>query len=78
MRGRGETLPKEKTRLCRISSKIQIMAPLASKKRKRDDVDEGEDGTVSFKLSALPENKLGPVLGQSLSLPSRLVIGGGG
>ncbi|KAF9649737.1 RNA polymerase I associated factor, A49-like protein [Thelephora ganbajun] len=36
------------------------MAPLASKKRKRDD--EGEDGRISFKISALPENLLGPVL----------------
>ena len=35
------------------------MAP--SKKRKRD---EGEDGRISFKLSALPENQLGPVLGE--------------
>src|ERR1700679_1321184 len=44
------------------------MAPSASKKRKRDDADEGEDGRISFKLSALPENQLGPVLGQFLSL----------
>lgn len=38
------------------------MAPSASKKRKRDDVEEGEDGRISFKLSALPQNQLGPVL----------------
>ena len=44
--------------------KIQVMAPSASKKRKRDDVDEGEGERISFKLSALPENQLGPVLGQ--------------
>jgi len=47
-----------KTRLF-SRSLFQIMAP--SKKRKRD---EGEDGRISFKLSALPENQLGPVLGE--------------
>ena len=64
---------QRKTRL--LSGPLfQIMAP-ASKKRKRDD--EGEDGRISFKLSALPENRLGPVLGessQSLSL-SEVVAG---
>ena len=54
---------QEKTRLF-SRSLVQIMAP--SKKRKRD---EGEDGRISFKLSALPENQLGPVLGE-LSQPS--------
>jgi hypothetical protein len=49
------------------------MPPLASKKRKREDVDQGEDGRISFKLSALPENQLGPILGQF-----SLVIRGGG
>jgi len=49
------------------------MSPSASKKRKRDD--EGEDGRISFKLSALPETQLGPVLGE---FTPRLVIGGGG
>jgi len=49
---------QEKTRLF-SRSLSQIMAP--SKKRKRD---EGEDGRISFKLSALPENQLGPVLGE--------------
>lgn len=52
-----------KTRLF-SRSLSQIMGP--SKKRKRD---EGEDGRISFKLSALPESQLGPVLGE-LSLPS--------
>jgi len=49
------------------------MGPSGSKKRKRDD--EGEDGRISFKLSALPENQPGPVLGE---FTPRLVIGGGG
>ena len=52
---------------------FQIMGPSGSKKRKRDD--EGEDGRISFKLSALPENQPGPVLGE---FTPRLVIGGGG
>jgi hypothetical protein len=43
------------------------MAPSASKKRKRDN--EGEDGRISFKLCALPDNQLGPILGE-LSLVS--------
>jgi hypothetical protein len=53
--------------------KIQVMAPSASKKRKREDFDEGEDGRISFKLSTLPESQLGPVLGRF-----SLVTGGGG
>lgn len=72
--GRDETRPKEDAPVCLdLSSKIQIMVPLASKKRKRDDAEEDEDGRISFKLSALPQNQLGPVLGQFF-----LDIGGGG
>ena len=56
-----------------LGSLFRIMGPSASKKRKRDD--EDEDGRISFKLSALPENQLGPVLGE---FTPRLVIGGGG
>jgi hypothetical protein len=55
-----------------LGSLFPIMGPSASKKRKRDDE---EDGRISFKLSALPENQLGPVLGE---FTPRLVIGGGG
>ena len=54
-------------RACWSRPLFQIMGPSASKKRKRDD--EGEDGRISFKLSALPENQLGPVLGE-FSQPS--------
>jgi len=38
------------------------MPPSVSRKRKRDD--QGEDGRISLKLSSLPENQLGPVLGE--------------
>jgi hypothetical protein len=58
---------QRKTRLL-PGSLFQRMGPSASKKRKR--VNEGEDGRISFKLSALPENQLGPVLGE-LSLSAR-------
>lgn len=71
--GRCETRPKEDAPVARISL-LQIMAPSTSKKRKRDD--EGEDGRISLKLSAPPENQIGPVLGEPLT--PRLVIGGGG
>ena len=61
---------QRKTRLF-LGSLLQIiMAPSASKKRKRDD--EGEDGRISFKLSALPENQLGPVLGEPSLTPVSL------
>jgi hypothetical protein len=69
----GRDTAKRRRACAWISSKIQRMAPSTSKKRKRDDADEGEDGRISFKLSALPENQLGPVLGAF-----SLVIGGGG
>jgi len=52
---------QRKTRLL-LGSLFQIMGPSASKKRKRDE--EGEDGRISFKISALPEDQLGPILGE--------------